>query len=423
MEIVDKKNMLVPKLRFKEFDGEWKKSNLGSFANVSKLAGYEFTKHIVYQDEGKIIALRALNIKNNSLDLKDVKYIDNSELSMLSRSKLYIDDLMFTYIGTIGEVAIINDNDRFYLAPNVARIRLSKEKVVAKFICQYFNVSKFKNIEIKKHIATSSQPSLTMENVRKFELNIPSLPEQQKIASFLSAVDEKIQQLSRKKELLEQYKKGVMQQLFSGKLRFKDDNGKDFPDWEEKMLGEIGYTFNGLTGKTKENFGDGKRYIQYMQIFANSKIDISKCGLVQIAKNENQQRVQYGDVFFTTSSETPNEIGTCSVLLDEIGELYLNSFCFGYRPNSLKQLFPQFAQYLFRNEIFRRKIIKLAQGSTRYNMSKVELMKLKVILPSLQEQQKIANFLSGIDSKIESVAKQITQVQNFKKGLLQQMFV
>jgi len=214
-----------------------------------------------------------------------------------------------------------------------------------------------------------------------------------------------------------------MQQLFSGKLRFKDETGKAFPKWEEKRLGDVGNTFNGLVGKTKENFGEGKPYIQYMQIFASSKIDILKCGLVQVGMNENQQRVQYGDVFFTTSSETPNEIGTCSVLLDSIEEMYLNSFCFGYRPNSLNELSPEFAQYLFRNEVFRKNIIKLAQGSTRYNMSKVELMKLIISLPTFKEQQKIASYLSGLDTKLERVSSQITEAQTFKKGLLQQLFV
>ena len=130
----------------------------------------------------------------------------------------------------------------------------------------------------------------------------------------------------------------------------------------------------------------------------------------------------FGDVFFTVSSETPNEIGTASVLLDQIDELYLNSFCFGYRANSLDLLSPYFSRYLFRSELFRNEIVKLAQGSTRYNMSKVQLMKLKIQLPCLEEQQKIATFLSNVDAKIESTNQQINQTQSFKKGLLQQMF-
>ena len=228
-----------------------------------------------------------------------------------------------------------------------------------------------------------------------------------------------------------------MQQLFSQQLRFKPDviandseaisnsvNAQNsFPDWEEKRLGEVGKTFNGLTGKTKEDFGKGKPYIQYMQIFRSSKINPNEFGFVKINENDKQFKVQYGDVFFTTSSETPKEIGTASVLLNQVDEIYLNSFCFGFRPNSTEILAPEFSQFLFRSDTFRKKIIPLAQGSTRYNMSKIELMKLKIKIPSLKEQQKIANYLSAIDNKITNVHTQIYNTQSFKKGLLQQMFV
>ena len=221
---------------------------------------------------------------------------------------------------------------------------------------------------------------------------------------------------------MERYKKGVMQKIFSQKLRFKDENGNDFPDWEEKKLGEIGNTFNGLTGKTKEDFGEGKPYIQYKQIFDSSKIKIEKCDLVKIKSDEKQQQVMFGDIFFTVSSETPNEIGTASVLLDDVQEMYLNSFCFGYRPNSLKTTIPTFLRYLFRSPIFRNDIVKLAQGSTRYNMSKLGLLKLTVNIPHPNEQQKVATFLSSIDEKLEKCQSQIKAMEHWKKGLLQQMF-
>jgi type I restriction enzyme S subunit len=206
----------VPKYRFKEFenDGDWEEKKLGEIADVSKLAGYEFTKHIQYESKGKIIALRGLNIKNNSLDLTDVKYIDNSELNMLSRSKLYIDDLMFTYIGTIGEVALIDENDKYFLAPNVSRIRANENKVNPQFLLQYFNVPDFKDKEIAKYITSSSQPALTMENVRKFSIKIPSPKEQQKIASCLSSLDALITAKAEKTEQLKLHKKGLMQGLF-----------------------------------------------------------------------------------------------------------------------------------------------------------------------------------------------------------------
>lgn len=206
----------VPKFRFKEFEnnGEWIERKLGEIAHISKLAGYEFTKHIVYENKGKIIALRGLNIKNNGLELSDVKYIDNSELNKLNRSKLFIDDLMFTYIGTIGEVALIPENDKYYLAPNVSRIRPNKKEIYAKFLLQYFNVPNFKGKEISKYISSSSQPALTMENVRKFSILLPNLNEQEKIASCLSSLDALITEQIEKIEQLKLHKKGLMQGLF-----------------------------------------------------------------------------------------------------------------------------------------------------------------------------------------------------------------
>ena len=146
-------------------------------------------------------------------------------------------------------------------------------------------------------------------------------------------------------------------------------------------------------------------------------------GLVNIKESEKQEKAKYGDVFFTSSSETPTEVGFASVLLDEIDELYLNSFCFGFRPLSLKALLPQFSSYLFRSQKVRKEIVKLAQGSTRYNMSKVQLMKIIVALPVLKEQKKISSFLTKLDEKIDSISSQIDKTKEFKKGLLQQMFV
>ena len=123
------------------------------------------------------------------------------------------------------------------------------------------------------------------------------------------------------------------------KLRFNEFRD----DWKRKKLGEIGGTFNGLTGKTKDDFGSGKPFIQYMQIFNSAKIDTSKFGYVEINEDEEQKTVKYGDLFFTTSSETPLEIGYASALTEEVGEVYLNSFCFGYRPKSLNELYPDFS--------------------------------------------------------------------------------
>ena len=158
-------------------------------------------------------------------------------------------------------------------------------------------------------------------------------------------------------------------------------------------------------------------------MFDDSKIDISKFGYVHLSEGETQNVVKRGDIIFTISSETANEIAYSSVLLDDIDELYLNSFCFGYRPNSLEVFLPEYACYLFRSEFLRKEIVILAQGSTRYNISKSQLIKLQIPLPSLPEQQKIAQFLTELDDKISAVDAQIQSAQQWKQGLLQQMFI
>ena len=170
----------------------WEQRKLGSFADVTKLAGFEFTEHVVYSDSGKIIALRGLNVKEGKLVLNDVKYIDGSNFGKLNRSKLFKNDILFTYVGTVGDVAIIKENDRFYLAPNVARIRIQSNDSPI-FISHFMRNDNFYSQIILPLIATSSQPALSMENIRKFELYLPSSREEQdKSAELFENLDKEI---------------------------------------------------------------------------------------------------------------------------------------------------------------------------------------------------------------------------------------
>lgn len=427
----------IPQLRFPEFKDGWiskKYNHIYTFYSTNS-----FSRDKLNYNSGNIKNIHYGDIHTKFSTLFDIQkevvpYVNNdidltrlSEDNYLKEGDLLIADASEDYNDIGKTIEVINVNNEkvisglhtFHARPNKYKMALG----FSGFMLQNWTVRK----QVMKIAQGTKVLGLSMSRLGNIKLYIPTLPEQQKIATFLTSVDERIQLLQKQKEALEQYKKGTMQKIFSQQLRFKiEGKGGELvepPDWEEKRLGEIGCTFNGLTGKTKEDFGEGKAYVQYMQIFSNSKININDFGFVKINTNEKQSEVQYGDVFFTTSSETPREIGTASVLLDEVSEVYLNSFCFGYRAYSLSQLVPEFARYLFRSEVIRKEIVKLAQGSTRFNMSKVELMKLKVMLPVESEQQKIASFLSAIDTQIEQVAKQIEQSKLFKKGLLQKMFV
>lgn len=424
---------LIPKLRFPEFKGDWKEvkyKDIYTFKTTNSLS-----RDNLNYEQGKVknIHYGDIHTKFNTLfDIKKEKvpfinddinisripndcYLQEGDLVVADASEDYSD------IGKMIEIYNLN-GEKVLAGLHTFLARKYTDKMVTGF-SSFLMKSWRVRYQIMRIAQGTKVLSLSNNRLAEITLLIPKQKEQQKIASFLTSVDERITLLTQQKEKLEQYKKGIMQQLFSQEIRFKDDNGKDFPEWEEKKLGDVGNTFNGLTGKTKEHFGKGKPYIQYMQIFSGSRIHINEFGLVKINENENQQRVQYGDVFFTTSSETPNEIGTSSVLLDNVDEVYLNSFCFGFRPNSLDELVPEYAQFLFRSPKMRDKIVPLAQGSTRFNMSKVQLLKISIKLPSNAEQKKMASFLSSIDSQIELVTNQIGGCIEFKKGLLQQMFV
>lgn len=165
------------------------------------------------------------------------------------------------------------------------------------------------------------------------------------------------------------------------------------------ILGDIGYTYNGLQGKVAKDFDGGNAsFIPYMNIFSSRKVKLDELGQVSVLENETQHLVQTGDIFFTVSSETPDEVGMSAVLIDDYEKkpLYLNSFCVGYRPN-LEIVSPRFLSHYLRSDFFRKELRKLAQGITRYNISRVELMKCPIYLPKLSKQIEIANILDELD--------------------------
>ncbi len=198
-------------------------------------------------------------------------------------------------------------------------------------------------------------------------------------------------------------------------LRFKGFTD----DWEQRKLGDMGSTYTGLSGKNKEDFGHGNgKYVTYMNVFINPISDFSRVESVEIDKTQNE--VMYGDVFFTTSSETPDEVGMSSVWLEISENTYLNSFCFGYRPSV--NIDHYYMAYMLRSEVVRKKIIYLAQGISRYNISKNKVMEIAVPLPNLDEQKQIGTFFCNLDNLITLHQRKYDKLVNIKKSLLEKMF-
>lgn len=188
------------------------------YAKVTKLAGYEFTKYVKYQEEGNIIALRGLNVKRGKIVLDNVKYIDNSKFSKLNRSKLIKNDILFTYVGTIGEVGLIEENNKYYLAPNVALIRVDYKKILPKYMIHLLQSNNFRNKEIDKRLKSSSMKNLTMENIREFNVSIPPLHLQQHIVSILDKFD----------TLVNDIKEGLPKEI--------EQRQKQYEYWREQLL-------------------------------------------------------------------------------------------------------------------------------------------------------------------------------------------
>ena len=287
---------LVPVLRFKEFDGEWENNRLHDLTNLITKGTTPKTFTSSGVNYVKIEGLVGININKD----KCVHIDEEVHLKELKRSILQENDLLFAIAGaTVGKVGIVTSD---ILPANtnqaLAIIRL-KNKDYLNYILQILQSRVMKKY-IYQSVSVGAQPNLNLEQIGDFRFNLPSLPEQQKIASFLSAVDEKIQQLTKKKALLEQYKKGVMQQLFpstgsgqrSGQLRFKDANGKAYPDWEEKKITELAKTSIGLvTSMTIHYVDNGVALIRNSDIKQNK---VRKHKLINLAyafaeENKNRQ--------------------------------------------------------------------------------------------------------------------------------------
>lgn len=198
-----------------------------------------------------------------------------------------------------------------------------------------------------------------------------------------------------------------------------------FPEeWKKEKLSDVGYSFSGLRSKSKKDFDENgnAKFVNYRNINRNYFVDPNDLAPVHVGDNENQNYLLKGDVLFTGSSETPEEVAFSSVMREEIKDLYLNSFSFGYRFNNLHEFLPEFYAYFFRGPYFRKIVFPLAQGSTRYNISKNEILKIEVPIPPFTEQQKIAAILSSVDEAINVTENIIQQLEIVKKGIIHKLF-
>lgn len=415
----------VPEIRFNGFSGEWEEYPLSTFIN-SMDAGVSVNSGDRPANESEFGILKTSCVTNGFFEPNENKIVFKAEEINRLKEPVLENTIIISRMNTpalVGANAYIGKGFANYFLPD--RLWAAKPTSVGdlKFIAYILGSDKGRLALSELATGTSgSMKNISKASVLRLKFRAPLDQEQTQIGNTFQKLDNLIKQHQQKHDKLNSIKKAMLEKMFPKlgetipEIRFKGFSG----EWEEKKLGDIGETFTGLAGKTKLDFGHGQaRFVTYMNVFANA---ISNENLVEpIEVDDSQNEVIKGDVFFTTSSETPEEVGMSSVWMGEARNVYLNSFCFGYRPK--QKIDSAYLAYMLRASTFRKQVVFLAQGVSRYNISKTKVMDIKIYLPSFLEQERIGSYFLKLDDLINQHQQQITKLNNIKQACLSKMFV
>lgn len=383
----------IPTLRFTEFHEHWKIKKTKEIAPLQR--GFDLPTSNVIDGEYPVVYSNGILRKHNECKVKSPGVVTGRS-------------------GTIGKVTYVNKD---YWPHNTSLWVTDFCGNHPKFI-YYF----YLNFKLHRYNAGSTVPTLNRNDVHSIKKSIPELKEQQKIASFLSSVDKKLELLQDKKDLLEQYKKGVMQQIFSQQIKFKDDDGNDYPEWVEMQISNV---FENIGGTSLEKYFDNNGSHNVISIGNYTKEGNYNDNGQRIVFNEKTKTklLKKGDLVMVLNDKTKSgDIIGSSILIKEN-----DKFIYNQRSERLicntNLILPEYAWLYLNSRKFRKLVFSVSQGGTQIYVNFSEVRKLFLLIPSLEEQLKISTFLNGIIDKIRLINNQIDKTQNFKKGLLQKMFV
>ena len=404
----ENKILNVPNLRFPEFSGEWSSQPLTDFMNFKNGLnpdakrfgrGTKFisvmdilnNQYICYDNIRASVELQDGDIETYGVDYGDILFQRSSEtLEDVGRANVYLDSKPAIFGGfVIRGKSKGNYNPLFFrylLASPTARKRI----IVKGAGAQHFNIGQ--------------------DGLSKVSLDIPRLSEQEKIGKLLQCVDARIATQNKIIEKLQSLIKGLSDNIHRG------------IKGETVCFSDLGEAYSGLSGKNGGDFCCGEPFITYMNVYQNTYVSENDYELVQIAPNEKQNCVRYGDALFTLSSETPEEVGIGAVYLGNTQKLYLNSFCFGVHIHD-KRVLPRYLAHFIASTSFRKVIYPLAQGSTRFNLQKNDFMKMKFVLPTFEEQECIAKTFDALLCCLANEKSLVEQYLLLKQYLLSQMFI
>lgn len=379
------KKLNVPNLRFPEFQGEWNSFLINDVCSEFK--------------SGK-------NIKADSIS-ESGEYPVYGGNGLRGYTSSYNHEGLYVLIGRQGALCgnVRSVNGKTYITEH-AIAAAGNEKSNTSFLHYLFI-----KMNLGQYSDQSAQPGLAVNKLLKLKVLLPPISEQKKIAKLLSLLDERIATQNKVIDRLQSLIKGLNDSLYA------QYGGKVLTSFAE-----LGTSYSGLSGKSAQDFGSGKPFITYLNVYSNNVINENEFQYVAIKDDEKQNVAEYGDVLFTLSSETPREVGIGSVYLGK-EKVYLNSFCFGIHITNTKVAFSPYLSYYVSSTPFRKFVYPYAQGSTRFNLCKADFEKASIKLPTLENQKRIYSILSHIDSKIETEIQMLNLYNSQKQYLLRQMFI
>lgn len=374
-----RKVLNVPNLRFKEFQGEWKEERLADIADLYKGTG--ISKDQLSSDGEPCILYGELYTKYKSETIREVISKTNIDNTKLVRSKA--NDVIIPCSGeTAEDIAtarcVLNGNILLGGDLNIIRLHGYDGAFMS------YQLNGRRKYDIAKVAQGVSVVHLYGEHLKGVKTFNPCLEEQKKIAGLLALLDERIATQNKIIDQLQSLIKGLNDSLYA-----------QYGDKVLTSFAELGTSYSGLSGKSAQDFGSGKPFITYLNVYSNNIINENDFQYVAIKNGEKQNIVEYGDVLFTLSSETPEEVGIGSVYLGK-EKVYLNSFCFGIHITNMEVAFPPYLSYYVSSTAFRKFIYPYAQGSTRFNLCKADFEKASIKLPTLENQKRIYSILSHI---------------------------
>ena len=405
------KNMNVPKLRFSEFSGEWEEKK---FRDITIKIGSGSTPlggEKIYTEEG-ILFIRSQNVNNDKLELLDKTFIPSDIHNKMKGSKVFPNDVLLNITGaSIGRSCVVPDNiTEANVNQHVCIVR-GDSSLNSNFLQTFISSSKGQKL-ISQGQTGSGREGLNFQSIASFKLHLADIKEQEKIASFLSSIDAKIEQLTKKESLLQEYKKGVMQKIFNQEIRFSPkwtssqaqgdaDDGSEFCDWEEKTLDEIVNRYDNLR----------------IPISSSNRIPGNTPYYGANGIQDHVQGFTHDGEFVLLAEDGANDLKNYPIQYVN-GRIWVNNHA------HVLQAKKNIANNRFLKYSFSKiNIEPFLVGGGRAKLNANIMMKINTLLPSLEEQTKIANFLSSIDKKIENTKTQLEKTKEFKKALLQQMFV